>query len=98
MPTAFRTRPIDEDFTESDKKDIAKELKTTPERVSFTTHQVSTKESARGIPGAIVSHTLTGTAGPGAEYDPSRDPRAVAQEAARMTGEEIAKAIVAQRA
>jgi hypothetical protein len=56
----------------------------------------SVKETARS-PGHVTSHTLTGTFGPGDEYDPSRDPREVAREAARMTGEEIARAIVNQK-
>lgn len=96
MPTAFRKRPIDEPFTDSDYKDIAKELKAkSRDQVSFVTHQISI-QSRGDFPGHLIAHTLTGSFGPGDTYDPSRDPKEVAREAARITGEEIAKAFAAR--
>lgn len=93
MASAYRVKDIDEPFTESDHKALAKELSAPHvDLVAFVEHDIQDKR------GNILSHKLTATFGPGPEYDPALDPKQTAREAARVTGEEIAKALAKQRA
>ena len=84
-------------YTNADRKDIAKELKAPNVGLVAVYRAPDVGEGNRALAGQCTSHTLTGTFGPGDEYDPSRDPKEVAREAARITGEEIARAFSNQK-